>query len=121
MWVVLGIATAAVCEAFLSLAVMADVRRLHGIVNDCLRVLMSKKISDHWKERILPVYAGRMFRKSLSMFLKFSVLLILFVAIVGFYTGDLVAAVSEISRPLHLLATMLFAAAYLTIRAKLVR
>lgn len=47
---------------------MAQCARLAG------RVISSRRISDHWKERILPAYAGRMATHTLMLTLYFAAL-----------------------------------------------
>ena len=48
------------------------------LVNKVTRIIKSYRISDHWKEKVIPFYALRMLRISISMFFVF-VLLILIV------------------------------------------
>tara|TARA_B100001248_G_C27325088_1_gene428633 strand:+ start:74 stop:430 length:357 start_codon:yes stop_codon:yes gene_type:complete len=42
------------------------------------KVILSERISDNWKEKVIPQYSLRMFKYSLTMLLIFSVIIILF-------------------------------------------
>ncbi|MBT0667852.1 hypothetical protein HT136_05665 [Novosphingobium profundi] len=49
-----------VCELFLRLPIAQACTRLTGVGRSASRVLLSRRISDHWKERVMPVLALRM-------------------------------------------------------------
>ena len=55
-------------EAFLRLPVMARIHRVAAYSQKAMRVLQSKHISDHWKERVLPAYALRIGAGSVMFF-----------------------------------------------------
>ncbi len=49
-----------VCELVLRLPITRICARMAGIGRESSRVLLSRRISDHWKERIMPVHARHM-------------------------------------------------------------
>jgi len=67
-WIFIVVGTIAVVEAFLALPFIRKAREMVALVNRIGKTLRSSKISDHWKEKVLPVYAGRMFLLSLTLF-----------------------------------------------------
>ena len=67
-WVFIVVGTIAVVEAFLAQPFIKKAREMVALVNRIGKTLRSSKISDHWKEKVLPVYAGRMFLLSLTLF-----------------------------------------------------
>lgn len=67
-WVLLILCSAAFIELFLRLGVMRRVGALAAVASRSVSVLRSPRISDHWKERVLPRYAGRMAGFSLALF-----------------------------------------------------
>jgi len=48
------------------------------LTRKAIKIISNKHISDHWKEKIIPEYALRMMRKSLSMLLIFLIVIVLF-------------------------------------------
>lgn len=66
-WALLAIATIAAVELFLRLDIAGRARQLLAVVRKVLRVMQSSAISDHWKERALLAYAGRMFTGSVTL------------------------------------------------------
>lgn len=54
-------------ECFFRLPVVKHFKMLMQCSNKALRVITSKRISDHWKERILLVYARKMALHSIVM------------------------------------------------------
>ena len=52
-------------ELFLSLKFMSYVSSINRSANKALRVIFASKISDHWKEKVLPTYAFILLKNSL--------------------------------------------------------
>ncbi len=67
--VLLAVAAIAASELFLRLPVLGQAQGLGEVARKSAALLASKHISDHWKERILPVYSARMARCSVLFFL----------------------------------------------------
>lgn len=42
------------------------------------KLIINKKISDHWKEKIIPVYSLKMMQGSISLLIVFSIIIFLF-------------------------------------------
>lgn len=89
-----------------------------------LLLISSKRISDHWKERMLPVYALRMLRASLLALLWLMSLIVVFA--LGLGAGDWVFAgrfpgVEVFERLDYMLSSFLIAAVYLGVRPYLYR
>ncbi len=57
----------AVVELFFRLPFMARVEAVNAGALRALGVVRSPRISDHWKEKVLPSYAGRILRASLGL------------------------------------------------------
>ncbi len=58
---------AAVVELFFRLPFLAQVEAVNSGAMRALGVVRSPRISDHWKEKVLPRYAGRILRASLGL------------------------------------------------------
>lgn len=76
------VATVAAVEIFYRIPFLERVGNLSGIVTKTVHTVRSPKISDHWKERVLLAYSGKLMTTSLTLFLMILVILIP-VAIVG--------------------------------------
>lgn len=61
-WLFAALAGIGFVELFMRLPVRAALTDLQRLTGRIMAVLRSGRISDHWKEKILPVYAGRLFR-----------------------------------------------------------
>ena len=55
-------------EMFLRLHALARIKDLNELLRKVARVIRSTKISDHWKETVLPSYALQLFTLSLLIF-----------------------------------------------------
>ena len=72
-WVALLAGSILIVECFLRLPILASAKNMLQIVQQVNRVIFSRVISDHWKERVLPVYAWSMFKNSLRIFLLLNI------------------------------------------------
>ena len=54
-------------EAFVRLPVINQVNFLSSVVKKIIGVIVSKRISDHWKEKVLLVYSGKIFSTTLKL------------------------------------------------------
>jgi hypothetical protein len=57
IWIFVLVAAVLASEAFLRLPLLPVIRRVAETARKSGRVLASKRISDHWKERALPRYS----------------------------------------------------------------
>ena len=67
-WLILGVATLASCVIVRRLPILEQFRGAMSYARRSLRLIVNTAISDHWKERVLPRYAWRLARNSLSGF-----------------------------------------------------
>ena len=67
-WLFLIAGSVCFVEIFLRLNSLARIKDLNDLLRKVARVLRSSKISDHWKEIVLPSYALQLFRMSLLIF-----------------------------------------------------
>jgi len=66
-WLIIIICCIATVEILLRSKLFLTVRDMNTVYRKIIRVIMSKTISDHWKERVLPAYARVIFWRSLSL------------------------------------------------------
>lgn len=59
--------TVSVCECFLRMPFAENIKALALCTSSSCRIIFSKRISDHWKERILPIFAAKIFVASLRL------------------------------------------------------
>ena len=120
-WILLLVAGALACELFLALPLMATIRRATGMASKAQRLLQSKRISDHWKERMLPVYAGRIAGNSLKFFLYLCFVLAA-VLLVGLLSpGGIPAWLGFLERPVVIAALCVISIPYMIARARMPR
>ena len=97
------------------------VSRMMRCANQASRVIASKRISDHWKERIVPAYAGRMATHTFMLALYFAAL----AALVALVLLAIDATTPEAGRFLTsaqgLIASFIVATAYYLLRRRLAR
>ena len=67
-WLLLIAGSVCFVEIFIRLNSLARIKDLNDLLGKVARVLRSSKISDHWKEIVLPSYALQLFRLSLLIF-----------------------------------------------------
>ena len=67
-WLLLLIGTLCVVECFFRLPLLNRARDLQSLLQRIFRVIRSDSISDCWKEKVLPIYAGRLFLLSIQLF-----------------------------------------------------
>jgi len=61
------VVTVIVVELFCRLPLIGLVNQLVGTLNKASRVILSHSISDHWKEKVLLVYSGRIALTSIKI------------------------------------------------------
>ena len=118
-WGFLAIATVAVIELLARLNVAAIARRLLDVVRNVARILKSDRISDHWKERVLPIYAGQILVVSLTLLgmLLLAMTPVIVFAVVGDWMGVAFFALLLDSRSIWV--SIAIASAYLWLRRRL--
>ena len=68
-WLLLITGTILVVECFLRTPLLDCVKTLQALLGKIMSTLKSSAISDHWKEKILPVYSGQLFLLSVKLFI----------------------------------------------------
>ena len=71
--------------------VYASIKSMRRAMN----LIMNKKISDHWKEKIIPTYSLGTMKSSLSLLLVFLVIILLFY-LVGFLNPEFIEFIFSI-------------------------
>lgn len=118
LWLYVVVAGVLASEAFLRLPLIPTIREVSDTARKSGRVLASKRISDHWKERILPRYSLVIGRGSV-LFLLFLCLGLLPVALLGLvYPGGPVAWAAQLMRPLVILVLCVVSISYIVLRSR---
>ena len=68
-WVLVIVAAILASEAFVRLPVLQKIGTVAATSRKAMKLVRSARVSDHWKERILPVYALKIGMGSVSFFL----------------------------------------------------
>ncbi|MEQ9488620.1 MAG: hypothetical protein RIM72_06465 [Alphaproteobacteria bacterium] len=80
--VLIGVAGAVVfVEAFIRFNAFSRIGILIAQARQSMRVVASSAVSDHWKEKVLPRYAGRILRHAFVFLLFLAVALALLLAV----------------------------------------
>ena len=118
LWLYVLIAGVLASEAFLRLPLMPTIREVSATARKSGRVLSSKRISDHWKERVLQRYSLVIGKGSVLFFLMLC-LALLPVALLGLiYPGGLSAWAEALMRPLVILVLCVVSIGYIVVRVK---
>jgi hypothetical protein len=64
LWLLTGIVTIGTVEVMLRLPLSSTVLRTRQLVKRVVHVVTSRKVSDHWKEIVVPTYALQLFRQT---------------------------------------------------------
>jgi hypothetical protein len=116
LWLWLAIATIGAAELLLRLRMGDKIRRLRLVARKTQSTLKSNSISDHWKERALLAYAGRIFSLSIQSFALLLAALSPFGAFIalGYWLGA--DAWTFLLDYRSIAATILIASVYLMVR-----
>jgi hypothetical protein len=121
IWLLVALAGVLASEVMLRLPLIGTIKGVIDVSRKSMRLLASKKISDHWKERVLPAYSLRMFKGSVGFFLLLC-LGLLPVAVVGLACpGGLAAWAEVLLRPLVILFLCVVSLGYIWLRVKFSR
>ena len=120
-YVLLILATIICAELFVRLPVFALARRSASYATQSSRVMRSSKISDHWKERALPMYSQRMMLATLK--LAGCLIIVLSPFIVGWILATLIHIpfAPLLTSLLGIGVSMAVAFAYVFLRRQIVR
>lgn len=108
-------------EMLLRLPLMRQVRVILDMARSSAATLRSKRISDHWKEVVLPAYSLRIAGRAL-LFLLLLCLAVLPVALMGVIApGGLVHWLDVLMRPFAIAILCICSVAYIFVRTRLAR
>lgn len=121
VWLFVFLAGVLASEAFLRLPLLPVIRKVTATAQKSGRVLRSRRISDHWKEKILPSYAWVIGRGSVVFFLIL-MLALAPVALLGLvYPGGMAAWGAVLMRPMVILVLCLVSIGYIWVRLRVAR
>ena len=117
-FVVVAIGTVLAVEIALRSPLLRALRRLKVLSRKAGSVVLSQRISDHWKERVLPAYAGRIMSASLGMFLWLVAVAAPLVASVALVFGSLAEGSAFLLRPVPLVLVTVVGIAWIAGRTR---
>ena len=104
-------------EFFIRLNFLLVIDSLFKVIRKVIYVIFKKNISDHWKEKVIPIYALRIMKYSLQIFLILFLIIIVF-ASASYFFNDLIRLTLSI---FGIMESMIFAFGYAYIRKSLVK
>lgn len=116
--------TIAAIEVFLRLPVRRLTVQLIAPLKKTTKVITSHAISDHWKEKVLPIYAGKIAFASLKIAIVIGGVLLVVVLlskILDHFLSLRVSTIDTLSSWIGITVVMVFSAVYLALRKRLVR
>ena len=121
IWLFVLLAGVLASEAFLRLPLVPVIRRVTATAQKSGRVLKSSRISDHWKEKILPSYAWVIGKGSIQFF-GMLMLALAPVALLGLvFPGGMTAWGEALLRPSVIGALCVVSILYIWLRLKVTR
>lgn len=120
-WVLLAIGAVVASELLLRLPMVPEFSRVQSASRKATRLLRSSAISDHWKEKILPVYALRIGRGSLLLFGMLCVVISPVILLGVFADGGIASFVEGLMTPVAIVAMIIVSIVYIFLRRKVAR
>lgn len=112
-------------ELFRALPLMDNLKSLQSTTRKVMRVVSSRRTSDHWKEKILPHYAGGILAGSLLNVLYLVIMAAGFAlafCLVGmWFFGGFSQAAAKLLEPITQIIAALWGTVYAIVRGKLVK
>ena len=118
LYAAIVVATVIACELALRLPLVTSVATMNATAGRALRVVRAPRVSDHWKERILPAYAGRLMKASLLLLASVLAIVLPVVLVVTLATGSLGETGAVLLRPVPLGLMIAVGAGYLALRRR---
>lgn len=109
------------CEVALRLPLGTVLETLRDTPRKAARVVGSKRISDEWKEKVLPRYAGQIMKASLLLLACLVAIALPVIVLATLATGSVAAGSAALLRPLVLLEMIVIGAGYVALRRRLGR
>ncbi len=119
IWLLLAVGTVSACECFIRLPFLRNIKILVLYITKSRRAIFSENISDHWKEKILPIFAGKILCTSLVLFW------LLLVSLSPFVLWQYLAVLLDLNlfallaKPLGMVMTTVVGILYFSARKKL--
>jgi hypothetical protein len=121
VWIFVLLAGVLASEAFLRLPLLPVIRKVTATAQKSGRVLKSKRISDHWKEKILPSYSWTIGKGSIQFFVML-MLALTPVALLGLvFPGGFAVWAEALLRPAVIGALCVVSILYIWLRLKVTR
>lgn len=121
LYAVLVPGTLVACEIALRLPLGRVLTTLRTTPRKAARVVGSKRISDDWKEKVLPRYAGQIMGASLLLFVCLIAIALPVIILASVVTGSLGAGSAALLKPLVLVEMIVLGAGYVALRRRLSR
>ena len=99
-------------EVFIRLNFLSHLDSILKVTKKVTNIIPKNNISDHWKEKVIPVYALRIMKYSLQILLILLLIISLFF-IVGFFLNDFLASTLSL---VGIIESMVFAFGYVYLR-----
>lgn len=115
-WILVIAAALLASEAFLRLPIMSRIGTVAATSQKAMKVLKSDRISDHWKERVLPAYALRIGQGSVIFFVLLCAGLLPVVLAGLLYSGGLWAWSEQLMRPVVIAVLCVVSLGYIWLR-----
>ena len=120
-WLLVVVAAVLASEALIRLPALATIKAVSQASQKAMRTLKSGRISDHWKERVLPAYARQIGFGSVSFFVMLCLGLLPVLMAGLLYSGGLAAWAVALIRPEVVAVLCMVSLGYIVIRKRLVR
>lgn len=117
-WGLVIVAAILASEAFLRLPVLQKIGSVATTSQKAMKLMRSARVSDHWKERILPVYALRIGAGSISFFLLLCAALLPILLAGLLYPPGLSDWSHQLLRPLVIVVLCVVSLGYIWLRQK---
>ena len=120
-YIIIAVVSTLAVELFLKLPVKQAVDDLWRVSHKASRIVLSRHISDHWKEKVMLVYARQAFTSTLKLaaiILVFVSLVLLPVVIVDYLQLTKQPILALLSTTKGLIASTVMAACYFWIRGR---
>tara|TARA_X000000950_G_C13799806_1_gene613041 strand:- start:819 stop:1175 length:357 start_codon:yes stop_codon:yes gene_type:complete len=104
-------------EVFIRFNFLSNLDSILKVTKKVTYVIPQSKISDHWKEKVIPAYALRIMKYSLQMLLILLLILSFFFIVDLFYNSFLAFTISLIG----VIESMVFAFGYVFLRKSFIK
>lgn len=118
IWLLAAVGAVVSSELVLRLPIRAQIRAMTGAAAKAARTIRSRRISDHWKERVLPAFAGRLIFGSLAFFGLLVIAVAPTILLGAFVDGGIPAWLDQLLRPAVIAVLIVVSVLYILLRKK---